>query len=68
MHLQILSCSVVEERFYSVPQGVHRFVSFDQRKQIRVGGDLLGAISVSGAPGGDKDDVCVDAGLAKLKK
>ena len=28
---------------------------------------VLGAISVSGAPGGDKDDACVDVGLAKLK-
>lgn len=48
--------------------GDDNLITFAGGKQIRVGSDLLGAISVSGAPGGDKDEVCVDAGLAKLKK
>lgn len=30
-------------------------------------GDVIGAIGVSGAPGGDKDDVCALAGVAKVK-
>jgi uncharacterized protein GlcG (DUF336 family) len=35
---------------------------------IKSGGTLLGAMSVSGAPGGDKDEFCVKAGLAKIEK
>lgn len=30
-------------------------------------GALLGALAVSGAPGGDKDDACVTAGLARIQ-
>ena len=48
--------------------GDDNLITFAGGKQIRIGGDLVGAISVSGAPGGDKDEACVDAGLAKLKK
>ena len=33
---------------------------------IKVGGKLVGAVSVSGAPGGDKDTACAEAGLAKI--
>jgi uncharacterized protein GlcG (DUF336 family) len=32
---------------------------------IMSGGEMVGAFAVSGAPGGDKDEVCVRAGLAK---
>jgi uncharacterized protein GlcG (DUF336 family) len=47
--------------------GDDNLITFAGGKQIKVGGELVGAISVSGAPGGDKDDACVDVGLAKLK-
>jgi len=33
---------------------------------IKMGGTLVGAISVSGAPGGEKDVACAEAGLAKV--
>ncbi len=33
---------------------------------IRVHGRLVGAMSASGAPGGDKDEACVNAGLSKI--
>jgi uncharacterized protein GlcG (DUF336 family) len=33
---------------------------------IKVGDLTIGAIAVSGAPGGDKDAVCAAAGLAKV--
>ncbi len=33
---------------------------------IKVGGQIIGALSVSGAPGGDKDEVCTQAGLDKI--
>jgi uncharacterized protein GlcG (DUF336 family) len=33
---------------------------------IRVGNTPIGAVGVSGAPGGDKDEVCANAGIAKV--
>jgi uncharacterized protein GlcG (DUF336 family) len=33
---------------------------------VKVGDDTLGAIGVGGAPGGDKDEACATAGLAKV--
>lgn len=34
---------------------------------IEGGGSLLGGIGVSGAPGGDRDDVCAKAGIAAIQ-
>jgi len=31
-----------------------------------VGEDVIGAAGVSGAPGGDKDEACVKAGIDKV--
>ena len=33
---------------------------------IKAGDETIGAIGVGGAPGGDKDEACADAGLAKI--
>ena len=33
---------------------------------IKVGDETIGAIGISGAPGGDKDEACANAGLAKI--
>jgi uncharacterized protein GlcG (DUF336 family) len=33
---------------------------------IRVGAIPIGAVGVSGAPGGEKDEVCANAGIAKV--
>ena len=33
---------------------------------IKVGQDVVGAVGVSGAPGGEKDEACAAAGLAKV--
>ena len=33
---------------------------------IRVGNEVIGAVGVSGAPGGEKDEACVKAGLDKV--
>ena len=33
---------------------------------IKVGEDTIGAIGVSGAPGGDKDEACAKAGIEKV--
>lgn len=35
---------------------------------IRAAGSLIGAIGVSGAPGGDKDKVCANAALKKVEE
>jgi uncharacterized protein GlcG (DUF336 family) len=34
---------------------------------IMVKGEMIGAMAVSGAPGGDKDEACVMTGLAKVQ-
>ena len=34
---------------------------------IQAGGSLLGAVGVSGAPGGDKDEACAKAGLRAVQ-
>ena len=33
---------------------------------IKIGDDVIGAAGVSGAPGGEKDEACVKAGLDKV--
>ena len=33
---------------------------------VKAGGKVIGAMSASGAPGGEKDEACVTAGLAKI--
>ena len=35
---------------------------------IRAGSEIVGAIGVSGAPGGDKDAVCAQAGIERVAK
>lgn len=34
---------------------------------IRVGNEVIGAIAVAGAPGGDLDEQCADAGINKIR-
>jgi uncharacterized protein GlcG (DUF336 family) len=41
-------------------------IAFQGALPIIVGGDVIGAAGVSGAPGGDKDEACVKAGLDKV--
>jgi len=33
---------------------------------IKVGNEVIGSVGVSGAPGGDKDEACASAGVAKV--
>lgn len=35
---------------------------------IRAGGSLLGAVGVSGAPGGEKDEACAAAGIKSVQE
>ena len=42
-----------------------RMVSAGGGVPIKAGNDVIGGIGVGGAPGGDKDEACANAGLAK---
>ena len=33
---------------------------------VKIGDEVIGAVGISGAPGGDKDEACVKAGLDKV--
>jgi uncharacterized protein GlcG (DUF336 family) len=43
-----------------------RMVAVQGALPIKVGNEIIGAVGVSGAPGGDKDEACANAGLAKI--
>ena len=45
---------------------VPRMTAIGGGQMIQGGGSLLGAIGVSGAPGGDADDVCAAAGIKTI--
>jgi uncharacterized protein GlcG (DUF336 family) len=45
----------------------NRMITWAGGQPLTSGGKVIGAIAVSGAPGGDKDDVCTSAGVAKIK-
>src|SRR6266850_7140844 len=42
------------------------FVAAQGALPIMVGQDTIGAIGISGAPGGDKDEACAQAGIDKV--
>ena len=44
-----------------------RVVALGGGMMVEVGGSILGAIGVSGAPGGKEDDACATAGLAAIR-
>jgi hypothetical protein len=46
-----------------VPSAVHNVKLENIRK---AGDEVIGGIGVGGAPGGDKDEVCAQAGLEKI--
>ena len=63
---------VVGERSKSDPALADRIkndpklITFAGAEPLMAGGQMIGALSVSGAPGGDKDDACVKAAIAKV--
>jgi uncharacterized protein GlcG (DUF336 family) len=60
----------MEERLKKNPQmGAQYLTGFTTARgalPIMVGEEVIGAAGVSGAPGGDKDEVCVKAGIEKV--
>lgn len=61
----------MEERLKKNPQmGAQYLTGFTTARgalPIKVGNDTIGAAGVSGAPGGEKDEACVQAALDKVK-
>ena len=61
----------MEERLKKNPQmGAQYLTGFTTARgalPIKVGDDVIGAAGVSGAPGGEKDEACVQAALDKVK-
>jgi uncharacterized protein GlcG (DUF336 family) len=47
-------------------RNIPRFASVGGGQMIQGGGSLVGGIGVSGAPGGDADDVCAAAGIKAI--
>jgi uncharacterized protein GlcG (DUF336 family) len=60
----------MEDRLKQNPQmGAQYLTGFTTARgalPIKVGEDVIGAAGVSGAPGGEKDEACVKAGLDKV--
>jgi uncharacterized protein GlcG (DUF336 family) len=61
----------MEDRLKKNPQmGAQYLTGFTTARgalPIKVGEDVIGAAGVSGAPGGEKDEACVQAALDKVK-
>ncbi len=61
----------MEKRLKDNPQmGAQYLTGFTTARgalPIKVGDDVVGAAGVSGAPGGEKDEACVQTGLDKVK-
>jgi uncharacterized protein GlcG (DUF336 family) len=48
------------------PQFLSNVIALAGALPIKVGDETIGAMGVSGAPGGEKDEVCVKAGIDKV--
>ncbi len=46
---------------------VHNVMALPGAVAFTVKGEMVGALGVGGAPGGDKDEVCAQAGVAKVE-
>jgi uncharacterized protein GlcG (DUF336 family) len=61
----------MEERLKKNPQmGAQYLTGFTTARgalPVKIGDEVIGAVGVSGAPGGDKDEVCAQAGIDKVK-
>ena len=48
------------------PQFLTNVIALAGALPVKAGDEVIGAVGVSGAPGGEKDEVCVQAGLDKV--
>ena len=61
------------KRIVANPQAVgalhlDRITTLEGALPIKAGNDIVGSMGISGAPGGDKDAACVQAGLDRIAK
>jgi uncharacterized protein GlcG (DUF336 family) len=47
---------------------VHNVMALPGAVAFKVNGEMVGALGIGGAPGGDKDEVCAAAGVAKVSE
>lgn len=64
--------AAVAERLLASPQGAQLghlpgVLLLGGGLPIKIGDEVVGAIGAAGAPGGDKDEACAQAGLDKIK-
>jgi len=52
--------------FPAAPNGDKNMIPLAGAVLVKVGGKTVGAVAVSGAPGGDKDEACARAGLTGI--
>jgi len=45
---------------------VHNVMALPGAVAFKANGEIVGALGIGGAPGGDKDEVCAEAGVAKV--
>lgn len=69
--LGIPSASYAEQYFKPVNTRVAQgslpgFIALAGALPIKVGDEVIGSVGVSGAPGGEKDEVCAQAGIDKI--
>ena len=61
----------MEKRLKDNPQmGAQYLTGFTTARgalPVKIGDDVVGAVGVSGAPGGEKDEACVQVGIDKVK-
>jgi uncharacterized protein GlcG (DUF336 family) len=56
----------MEDPGFSFLRQIPQIVGVGGGVPIKSGNELIGGVGVSGAPGGEKDEVCANAGLAKV--
>jgi uncharacterized protein GlcG (DUF336 family) len=57
---------LLEDPANSFIRQIPNVVSVGGGVPIHAGNEVIGGVGVSGAPGGEKDEVCANAGLAKV--
>ncbi|MFB9268172.1 heme-binding protein [Bradyrhizobium erythrophlei] len=56
----------MEDPAFSFLKQIPNVVGVGGGVPIKAGNEVIGGVGVSGAPGGEKDEVCANAGLAKV--
>lgn len=63
---QVLAWASKNPVFYDALLTVPNITPLPGAVAVKVNGEMIAAIGVSGAPGGDKDEACAQAGILKI--